>query len=114
MSKDDDGGGVLKGRFGEPSMRPRQRDFSGCQHTRIEVGIGKTRGVSCIDCGMVLDAVAVLYQYATKERRLYWQFEEGKKRLKEIEERAGELLRQEKNAKARLRRLERRIQEIES
>jgi len=54
MSKENDGGEVVEGRFGEPTLQPRRqplRTKGECQHNRVEVGIEYLRrGWSLIPC----------------------------------------------------------------
>lgn len=107
---DDTTGELIVGRFDEPSLiRERPSTLRGCQHRQVGVREGKERGVWCVECEAELDPIAVLADFADKERRLYWSSQEAKKRTDRATKELEEVERKLRNAKARLRRMESKI-----
>ncbi len=58
-----------------------------CQHPRIEVDAIAAE-VTCLDCSMRLNPIAVLVRYATQESRLSRQIQSNRELLSRLEERS--------------------------
>lgn len=102
MSDDvDDVLGVLRGDLPPIASTPRKRNQ--CPHRRSLVD-REDRRVTCRDCGVDLDPIEVISQIA----RVGDQYERAIKAVAESHARLAELERRERNAKARVRRLEAR------
>jgi hypothetical protein len=75
-----------------------------CFHRHVLVWQDRPR-VDCKTCGATLDAHQVLLDYANKERSFYWKNEEAKRLLAEMNKRIEDLKREERNLKARVKRV---------
>lgn len=73
-----------------------------CTHRSVLVE-ESTREVTCSHCEVVLDAFAVLLQYANEERRFEWSSQESKRELKERTAKCEQLVAEEKRLKSRVR-----------
>lgn len=91
-----------------------------CKHDRVSVDI-HTRKVLCQACRVDLDPVAVLMQYAVRERTFYQYTANYKAQRKELSEEVESLKRQKKNLQSqvardeimkRQRELEKRMHEV--
>lgn len=75
-----------------------------CRHDRAQLD-EEARRVHCRDCGCELEAFAVLLQLARASERYIRQRDHAAREARQVQQRVQDLKRQERNAKARLRRL---------
>jgi hypothetical protein len=85
----------------------------GCRH-RHSVVDQRARTVECDDCGAVLDPVQTLWTLATDHSMFVYELSQAKKSLAEARDRLEDTLRQERNARARLQRLQKKLSEMET
>lgn len=78
-----------------------------CTHQNVLVE-ESTREVTCARCDVVLDAFAVLLQYASQERRFDWASEAAQQELKVRQDRIEQLAAEEKRLKSRIRSVRKR------
>lgn len=76
-----------------------------CDHRRITL-YEEPRTVVCRECGRTIDAFDVLVRYASDWDRIVRWRKEAERRRKLAGERLDEILRLERNARGRVRRLE--------
>lgn len=81
----------------------------GCRHKHSVVDM-RARTVECDDCGADLDPVQVLWNLSTDYSSFVAELSNAKRSLADARERLEETLRQERNARARLKRLEKKLQ----
>ena len=83
-----------------------------CGHYQKTVDRDK-RAVTCRKCDAVLDPIAVLLDLAHGWERYAFAFDAAKQKTQQAHDRLDEVLRQERNAKARLRRLKGKLKTLE-
>lgn len=91
------------------SLTPKKL-VSFCNHTKAIVD-ESNRKIFCANCNSVLDPFDFLWMWATKEDRIKSRYHFYKEKLENTRDRLDELLRIEKNARSRLKRLETRLKD---
>lgn len=75
-----------------------------CRHANVFV-VEKTRMLECQQCGQIIDPFDFMWQWANRDRNLQWTRDKLKKDIDELGERLSDMKKEEKNARARLKRL---------
>jgi hypothetical protein len=90
----------------------KERDYTKpvCRHLRVLVSEDEHL-VECRDCKAKLDPHRVLLGFAKEERHFYWSTNKARRELAKLHEALEDLRRLERNAKARLRRLRKKLGE---
>ena len=74
-----------------------------CNHAQVYVREAE-RDLKCQACGKVLSAFDWLWKAATRQDNLFWRERELRQKVKRLSVQLGELKREERNIKARIRR----------
>lgn len=85
-------------------LKPKRRGGYFCNHGHVNI-VQKCRHVECRHCGQVIDAFDFLWQFCTKEDRLNTSVKSLKQQIMALNAELGELKRDERNTRARLKRL---------
>lgn len=88
-----------------PAKPKRNEDF--CRHTYVVV-CEKTRMLECDKCEQVIDPFDYMWEWANRDRNLAWQRDIMQKDIKRLNAEIITLKTDERNTKARLRRLNRK------
>lgn len=99
---------VIDGGGDDPPLVRRPRDRRCSHNQRFEVS-ETTRRVYCGDCDQEVDAIDVLLNLARRRERLVHAAKSAKAEARRVEARLEDLKREERNARARLARLQQRI-----
>jgi hypothetical protein len=86
----------------QPARREPEKS---CVHRHVNLNRA-ARIVTCRDCGNQVDAFTILDHYAGEWDRVVRWHDEAKRRARVAHERLEEILRLERNARARLRRVD--------
>ena len=85
-----------------PARPSRTKDF--CRHLYVVV-CEKTRMLECDKCGQVIDPFDYMWEWANCDRNLAGQRDIMKKEIKRLNADLAELKKDERNTKARLKRM---------
>lgn len=110
MSDLDEGGEVIlfpKVKDGADAITPPvervRRDLLGCRHRRKTVLDKEAHRLTCADCGQELDCFDWIYDYSGRWESANSHYRQAVQQWHQAARRVEELLRVEKNAKARAR-----------
>lgn len=95
---------VIDGGAGDESIR--RRPAGACRHRRSRELVASSRRAFCGDCGAELDLFDLLLDVVRRRERYAAGARRAREEMKEVEARLDDLKRREKNARARVRRLE--------
>lgn len=98
-------GSVISLEFDPDKIPATPRHRKGyCCHSHVTV-CEKTRMLECQNCGAIIDPFDFMWEWACKDRNLQYVRKELKKDIERLSTQLKELKRQERNTKARIRRV---------
>lgn len=94
-----------------PKARTKQKDYTGCQHMYVLVD-EELRTLECEDCGVPVDPISHMVKQAYEEVQFCYTLDVLRQEASRLRESIDVLKKEERNAKARVRRVRQREAEI--
>jgi hypothetical protein len=102
----------LRARREGPIFQEKLRSGMPCWHLSIVVD-GNARTVECAKCGALLDPLEALLKFAREEINLGYRLQQLRDDCNKVAAKLDDTKRQERNARARLKRLQEKLNAIE-
>ncbi|MBU0516739.1 MAG: hypothetical protein KJ621_18440 [Proteobacteria bacterium] len=91
----------------KPKLRVKRRSYDDCEHLPAELD-PRLRTVRCLKCGLFLDPMQVLIELVNKHHPYWVNLQRAENEFKRLQKDLVEVRRELRNAKARLRRVQRK------
>ncbi len=86
------------------TLQPVRAKYTGCRCTEVLVD-EETRSLECQRCSKTIDPFDYLWKYAMKQQRIVFNLSSAEHENERLNKSVTELKRQERNIKARIRRV---------
>ncbi len=93
-----------------PGLKLVRASYTGCNCTQILV-VEDSRDLQCESCGKIISPFDYLYKYAVKQQKIVWENNHLKNEIKGLSEKVKNLKREERNARARVNNLNKKLKE---